>query len=285
MPRQSTILICMGLLLMAPGAAGAGDWQMAADLGLALTQSGYSDSWTGGESGSINWTSTGNVSAQKILSPKAEWKNTLKLQYGQNHIQDPETNDWAPPEKSKDRIFMESLMRFTLNKAADPYAAVTLETQFADDSDPAEDRYIFPRLFSESAGIGRMLIEEEKNELFSRVGFAVRHRSYFDGGTALTTTATDGGLEWVTDHKQVFSEDKLEVVSKLRVFQAFMNSESDDLGDDWETTDVTLESTLSVTVTGHIMVKLFVEFLYDKEISYKGRFRESLGLGLSYKLF
>ena len=77
-------------------------------------------------------------------------------------------------------------------------------------------------------------------------------------------------------------------MSKLRFFKALFNSESDaldELGVDWETTDIAFENTLSATISEYIQMSFFVELLYDKQIIDKGRFREIMGLGLSYKLF
>ncbi len=89
----------------------------------------------------------------------------------------------------------------------------------------------------------------------------------------------------------------LKYVTKLRVFQALFNSESDDLeqlaadlgdpdlADTWKTADVAWEHTLSASVAKYIQVSLFAELLYDKEVDVRGRFREILGLGVSYKMF
>ena len=283
MPKFTNLTICLALLLTAASAASAQEWKKTADLGLALTQSGYSDSWAGGESGSITWAFNGNLTAERNLNDKTNWLNTLKLQWGQTHTQDAVTKDWAKPEKSSDRIFLESLVKFDLGFKVDPYAAVTLETQFSDKSDPSEDKLIYPRLFTESAGFGRKLIAEETRTLFSRVGFAVRQRSFFDGMEH--STVKDGGLEWVTDHQQTFSEGSMKVVNKLRVFQAVVNSESDTLGDEWKSTDLAFESAFSASISKYIQMTVFAEWLYDEEITTKGRFRETIGLGLAYKLF
>lgn len=281
------------LLVFVAGPALAGDWERAADLGLSMNQSSYSDSWAGGEYGSLNWTFNANFTAARSLSERLRSENTLKLSYGQNHGQYEDESGqlaWASPEKSADRIFFESLFKFTLGKAADPYVALTAESQFYDASVPEVARYLNPILLSESAGIGRTLLESENSKLFTRLGFAVRQHMSEDvldvaTGDTERNTVTDGGAEWVTDYERSWGED-MKFVSKLRVFQALFNSKSDELEtDDWKTADLAWEGTLSASVAKYVQVNLFFELLYDREVDLRGRFREVLGLGLTYKMF
>jgi hypothetical protein len=293
-----TVVLFTPATLAAQAAASKG-WDLAADLGLALTESGYSDSWQGGESGSISWSATANMTAGRVLSPSVTWANDLKLAYGQSHLQDSETKDWAPPEKSTDRIFLESLLKYTLGWSVDPYTALTVESQFYDGSVPEKTRYLTPTTLTESIGIGRSLIATEQRQLYSRFGMALRQKltnlavapAAPDGAWGTEwETVTDGGLEWVTDYKHTFAEERMNLVTKLRLFQALVNSESDELAgleseDYWQAPDVAWEATFSAAVSSYIQVTLFAELLYDKEVELRGRFRETLGLGLSYKLF
>jgi len=301
-------------VLLAPTLASSADdpppegWQITADLGLNFNQSSYSDSWKGGEQAAISWTLSANGVAEKQMSPKANWRNTLKLSFGQTHMQEEDPNNsgerhWASPEKSTDRIFFESLFRLTLGHFVDPYGSVTFESQFYDPSHPAVDRFINPILLTESAGVGRTLIKNEQTELYSRLGGAIRQ--HIDNEIGMDTVSVvpldidyptefastlDGGLEWVTDFKHTFAGERMKYDSKLRLFQAFFYSESDDLEglpeeDYWKTADIAWENTFSASVSKYIQVSLFFELLYDKEIDLRGRFRENLGLGVAYKLF
>jgi hypothetical protein len=150
-------------------------------------------------------------------------------------------------------------------------------------------------ILTESAGVGRTLLESEESKLFSRLGFSLRHRIREDvlsiepESTDVNTT-TYGGLEWVTDYSQTMASENMKLVSKLRVFQALFNSESDALvgteeEDYWKAPDVAWENTLSAAISKYIQVSLFAELLYDKEVDLRGQFREILGLGVTYKLF
>ncbi len=290
MDRRIKALIIVLALWTTAGVAGAEEapdqgWKKTADMGFNFNQSSYSDSWAGDELGAMNWTAVANLVAERNLSASANWKNDLKLSYGQTHQQqrdDAGDKYWANPEKSSDRIFLESLLRFDLHRFIEPYAAATFESQFHD----AADNPLSPATITESLGGGHQIMKDDRGEIFTRVGFALRQETAYR-----VAGKTSGGLEWVTDFDRKFGEDgDLKIVSKLRVFQAVFSSVSDDLQgleneDYWKSPDVAWETTLSAAVTKLIQTSLFVEFLYDKEISRQGRYRQILGLGVTYKLF
>jgi len=273
----------------------------SADLGLNFNQASYSDSWTGGDRGALAWVWAANVVFEDSLSVPLNWRNTLKLSFGQTHTQserlDADSTQslyWQKPKKSSDRIFAESLLRWKTGRLVDPFAAVTFESQFFDASVAEVPRYINPILISEAAGVGRTFFKDDRGELYSRLGFALReniHRDILTIEPELleTNSETDGGLDWTTDFSRTFNDKQMKYVTKLRVFQALFNSKSDELKgqyneDYWKTADVAWENTFSAALTKYVQVQLFTELLYDKEIDKRGRFREVLGLGLSYKL-
>ena len=303
--KWSPLVLCV--MLWVGGTVSAEDelkpeegWKKSADLALSLNQSSYSNSWTGGESGSITWTFTGDATAERAFNAKTNWRNNFKLAFGQTHSQtknrEEQTLNWLAPEKSSDRIFFESLLRFTLGAVVDPYVAGTFESQIFDASVAEKNRYINPMTVTQSAGIARAFIKKASGELMSRAGLSLREhmsRDILAGTDPIETennSTVDGGIEWVTDFNWKFSADKLKYVSKLRVFEALFNSSSDDLKDlpqedYWKSPDVAWENTISASVSKYIQASLFCELLYDKEIDVRGRFREVLGLGIAYKMF
>jgi hypothetical protein len=288
--RNAGLLIA--LLALAAGTAAAAGWEKSVNLALTLNQASYSDSWTGGESGSVTWAFTSDMAAARQLSPILNWKNTAKLSFGQTHTQ--VEKRWQSPKKSSDRISCESLLRFTLQRFVDPFAAVTFESQFYDGTVPQVRRYVNPMLLSEAAGVGRMFAKNERTECFSRLGFAVRQNIHRDvvritPKTLTTATDTDGGIDWTTDYSRTFSP-RMKYVSKLRAFKALFNSTADERkglpgADDWKAVDLAWENTLSASISKVVQVQFFAELLYDKEIDPRGRFREVLGLGIAYELF
>ncbi len=114
----------MILPLFAITAVSAADpWEVLVDANLTLTQNAYSDNWTGGESGTANWMFLSNSLAEKQFTPIINNKNVLKLQFGQNNIQDKGTKKWRKPEKSNDLIDFDSFFRFSLDKWVEPFVS------------------------------------------------------------------------------------------------------------------------------------------------------------------
>ncbi|HER44120.1 MAG TPA: DUF3078 domain-containing protein [Candidatus Eisenbacteria bacterium] len=281
------------LLLCAEGAS-AEPWKLEADVNLTLNQNAYSDNWVGGEAGSISWALNSNWLAERQLNAKLHSKSTLKLLFGQTHMQDVETDDWAKPVKSTDLIDLESVLRFTLGAFVDPYAGVRVESQFLDQSDPGLDRYVNPVKFTESAGIAKVFIKEEKREWSARLGAGVRQYLNRDVLNIVTDeretlTSNDGGLVFDSEFKTPLASDRISLQSKLTVFKAFIYSEKDEIAglpneDYWKAPDVNWENIFTAGITEHLMVNLYIQLLYDKEIDLAGRFKQTLALGVTYKL-
>jgi len=294
MKRMALVIAVIAVCLYVFSPAFAEPWTVSVDANITLTQNAYSDNWEGGESGMMSWTFFSNSLAEKQLTPKLHNRNTLKLQFGQNHFQDEDTKDWGKPEKSNDLIDLESVFRFSLGSFVDPYAAGRLETLFVDKSDGLKDRYLNPLKFTESAGVAKVLIKEEKRDLTMRFGFGLReyiNRDRLDPSTGnrKTKTTNDGGIELVSDFKTPLSQERIMLTSKLTVFKALYFSESDKIKgevyeDYWKAPDVNWEAIFTAGITKYLMVNLYFQLLYDKEIDRAGRLKQVLSLGLTYKL-
>lgn len=276
------------------GPSFADPWKKSVDFGLTLTQSSYSDSWTGGEAGNVSWVALANSVFEKKLSEILSSKTTAKFSFGQTHSQNQETKKWNKPTKSTDLVDIETLTRFTMKTWVDPYLAFRLESQFLDASVAQIKRYLNPKKLTESAGISKTFYKTEKNEILSRLGFGLRQIITEEIVDTLakktkTTSTNDGGIESVSDVKFTFS-DEISYTSKLSLYKALFYSESDKLKgtpeeNDWREVDVNWENSISISISKYINVSLYSQLLYDKEISKKGRFKETLSLGLTYKLF
>lgn len=295
--RNLSLLVAVTLLIVTivfaqdkPVSTG---WLVTMDGGLNLSQNNYSDNWEGGEAGSMIWAANLNSLAKKRLSGKVRNKNTLKLSFGQTHSQSVETKTWAGPVKSTDLIDFETLFRFTLGAYVDPYAAGRLESQFIDGSVPANKRNFNPMRFTESAGVIRMLIDEDKRDWSVRAGAAFRQTLDRDRLDPLTgdkdsKLSRDGGLEFVSELSTPIAKERILLTSKLIVYKALYYSEKADLeGTEaenyWQAVDFDWENIFSASITEYVMVNLYVQWLYDKEISKAGRFKQTLSLGLTYK--
>ena len=278
----------------------AAPWNLSVDANLTLNQNAYSNNWVGGELGTLAWAFTSNSLAEKQLHSKINNKNTLKLAYGQTYTQQKDTGatkKWSDPIKSTDLIDFESVLRFTLGGLVDPFVSGRVETQFYDNSDTTMSRFINPITLTEAVGIARVFIKQEKSELSSRFGFGLKQlinrevlvdTSYFRNGRRVTQTSNYGGLNFVTDFKTPLANERITYTSKLSVFQALFYSEANTLPDtlknNWKYPDVNWENIFTVSITKYLMVNLYVQLLYDKEIATGMRLKQGLALGLTYKL-
>jgi hypothetical protein len=291
--KKATVLLVVVMLLTAIAGVNADPWQKSLSTDFTLTQNAYSDNWEGGEAGSISWVWNANGVFEKQLSPKYNFRNTSKLSFGQTHIQNKETKHWAKPQKSTDLIDIENLLRLTMGWAVDPYAAIRLESQFMDASSPYKNLYLNPLKLTESAGASRQFYNTEQTQLLTRLGFAIRQiitKAVIDtAGNTNSLTTNDGGFESVTDLSMTLSET-LKYTSKLSLYKAIYYSKADDLKGTpqenyWKQVDVNWENQFSASIVKYVTVSLYMQLLYDKEISLKGRFKQTLALGLTYNLF
>lgn len=269
-------------------------WQKAMVFDLQLAQTAYSDSWTGGEAGTFAWVSNLNAKAERRFSQTFNFKSTLKLAFGQTTTQNEETKQWSKPKKSTDLIDWENVATFPLNLAVDPYLAVRLESQFLDASYQPKKRYVNPLKLTYSAGVARTMYKKDKDEVGTRLGLALRQlfkKVITDTASLATTDSTliDGGLEWVTDAQLTLSQ-RIKYVGKLSLYKALFSSNSDEVEgtefeDYWKAVDANFENTVKISVSKLISVFLYNQFLYDKEISKKGRVKQTLGVGFTYTLW
>jgi len=268
------------LILLAVAVSLSAAWETEADVNLTLNQNNYSDNWDGSEVGNVTWTFQANFLAQKQLSEILHSKNTLKLSFGQTHRQNADTEKWEKPEKSTDIIDFESLERFTLGLIVDPFIGARLESQFIDQS-LAEEKYSNPITLTESFGAARILYKKEKTELTTRFGAAFKQN--LNSHSSIDNT-NDGGLEFVTEYKTPLAHKRIKYNTSFSMYKALYYSEEDNVeNDDWKAVDVDWENTFSASVSEYIMVNLYAQLLYDKQIAKAGRYRQSLSLGLTYK--
>lgn len=271
-------------------------WQKTLIFDLTTTQTSYSNSWVGGEAGSFNWVGNINGTAEKQLAPSFDFKSTLKMSFGQTVTQDAETKDWGDFVKSTDLIDFENVGRLTKGWVVDPYIAFRLESQFYDGRIDSMKQYFSPLKLTESAGIAKVMHVKDKDQVTTRLGLALRQiiKSEVDtltdpaNYTVEDSTLTDGGLESVTDAVFKLSE-RINYTGKLSLYKAFFFSKSDQVKgteseDYWKAIDVNWENMITAQVSKIIAVNLYTQILYDKQISKKGRFKETVAIGFVFKL-
>jgi hypothetical protein len=339
-----TILFSVLLTLGVPGSAFADDpkpvepgpWQFSGGFGVNLAQSAYSDNWHGGEAGSFAWVALASLAAERQFSMKFNLANKLQATYGQTAQQvpdpaDPRLKKWDTPEKSSDYLAFESVGRFTLRAAVDPFVAFRAETQFTDASSPIGKIPFNPITLKETAGVARMIVKTDTSEVLTRLGLATRQifaKSFTDPVTKDKErfTSTDGGIDWQTNIKHPVLKRRVLYTSQLIVYKPLFYSKSDDLqafdvladsaaaargtthgpvSDFWKEVEVDFLNVFTSQITKVLSVNLLVQWVYDKfdeaanvdptlpfdvqeaeidkNVRKAGQFKETLGLGLTYK--
>lgn len=277
-------LILITALMLTVAILGAEAWKIDSDIMANLTQSQFSENWAGSELSTITWAATANTVAQKQVADWLNNKNTLKLAFGQTHLQERDEAGvvtWNKPLKSTDQIAFESLFQFTLKAFVDPYLSVRMDSQFLDQRDENETLLVNPIIFTESAGIMRTILDAEKTKLNIRVGGAVRE----NWDRKETGIPIDGGVEGIIEYKQIISTLNASYNSKLTAYQAIFKSDASEGNDNWKALDLKWENMISFKLWKALSLNLNLNLIYEKEQSPDIQWKEVLGLGLSYSLF
>ncbi len=276
-------LILITALMLAVAVLGAEAWKIDSDIMVNLTQSQFSDNWAGSELSNITWAATANTIAAKQMAECLNNKNTLKLAFGQTHLQERDEDGvvtWNKPLKSTDQIAFESLFQFTLKSFVDPYLAVRMDSQFLDQRVAGETLLVNPIIFTESAGIMRTIVDAEKTKLSLRVGAAVRE----NWDRQVEGIPIDGGVEGIVEYKQIISTLNASYNSRLSAYQALYKSDAIEGYDNWKALDVKWENTLSFNIWKALSLNLNLNLIYEKEQHPDVQWKEILGLGFSYSL-
>lgn len=293
---KALLLVLMTMTIIS--LAAAEPWDIKGDLNFNLSQSAYSNNWAGTSVGSITWITNVNVSAEKALTSLYYNVNTLNLAIGQTHQQKEVTDSegnvshyWAKPDKSTDRINLESLLKMTMKTYVNPFVAVRLESQFIDQSDPTLTKIVNPMKFTESAGITRNFSDRKPEQFTGRFGAAFRQNLDRDVMISPSPiqrenqTTLDGGFEFVADYKNSYEPANMVFQSRLQLYQAVFNSKSKDLNEDWKSPDLNWENNLTLNLIKAISLNFFLQLKYEKEEIAELQFKETMGLGLTYNLF
>jgi hypothetical protein len=259
-------------------------WEYSFDVKGTLSQCFYTDNWDGDEEANINWLVQGNMTANKQLVDWFRSKNSLKLKFGQIYDSELETVGWQEPRKSDDEIDFLSLGLLTFDGWVDPYVSLRAQTVFEGNG----KRIFDPARLSQGIGASKIFFEEPRLGLNTRLGLSVRELYNYNDKT-VAPTIIDGGFESITQFSWVCPYDRTKFTSNLFLFQAIYNSEKDEfedaVADDWKQLDIEWTNEVSIQLYKYLSFNVYTQLLYDKEIDYTGRFKQTSGLSVTYKLF
>lgn len=268
---------------LAPGAS-----RHETEIGVNVLQSSYSRNWNGGDKGSVNWSVGLNSRHEKQVGERFNWRNTLKLAYGQNHQQQRDAQGnlfWQRPDKSTDAIEFESLGALGRGGGWEPYFAFGFSSLFRDLSDGAgRSQNLNPLTFRESVGLSRRFINEEKRSFTVRAGLALvqSSRSFFSepapSTVTISETAYTSAVELVAEYRTPLLDGRVDWESKLiadrpltwsgkSTFEDGFTSTvamPDDIADYTTAFDLDWENSFSANITKVISVKLMTRWVYDK---------------------
>ncbi len=279
----------------APDTLSADEWYIATNIGLNVNQANYSDNWSGSEVSSYSWTLDTRSIAQKRITPNVVTnKTTLRLSYGETRSQDDDTREWEDVKISTDVIDLGSVFGFDVGWPAGPYGALRVESDFVDDSDPTNLRYLNPTTFTESAGLLRDFFAGMKEkELSFRLGAAARQLLDADVADTLTGTRSDqwtydAGIEFISEFRYPFWESRLDYSTRLWTYKAYQNSREDEWAgtpeaDYWQAVEIDWEQALALKLTDIFSLNFYLQFKYDKKTVDAWRVKQTMGIGFSLR--
>jgi hypothetical protein len=147
---------------------------------------------------------------------------------------------------------------------------------------------------TESFGALYDIVKRDRVVWSARLGGAVRqsidrNESLPDSLKPVDKVINDGGLELVTDFKAATKDNRISYISQIKAYEAIFSSKEDKVKkssaeDYWRYPDVSWENTIGVVLTKYIMLNVYAQLLYDREVDQDVRYRETVGLSLTYSI-
>lgn len=269
-------------------------WKYSVLTNLNLSLNSYSNNWTGGEYSAFSWGWQFTGTADKPLTNWLTTKNTLKLAFGQTSLQQDDSasgkKEWQPMKKSNDLIDFENIENFTLKIFVDPFVSFRVVSQFSDLRNEKKTIYGNPVTMTESFGALREVIKKENLDWSVRLGGAVRQNIDRNGPIRIGDKVTnDGGVELTTDLKTSSKDNRISYNTQFRMYEALFSSVEDKVKgtteeDYWRYPDISWENTLGVNLLKYVMLNVYAQLLYDREVDQDARVRSNVGLALTYSI-
>lgn len=250
-------------------------WRHALGTSLTFSQVSFSD-WAQGGENAYAYGASANGASTYDWHP-ITWVNSYKLGFGQTRIGGRQTR------KTEDKIDLESVITYRLGITINPYAALTLKTQFATGYryDKAGNRtpiswFFDPAFLTQSVGLGY----EITPQLRSRLGFALReivtsqYTSFADDPKTpeVEKTKIEDGLESVTEGTWKL-DGSTTLNAKLELFSSFREPEK---------IIVRGDNTLTVRLAKIVTLVVNVQLINERRVTPRTQVKQSLGVGISY---
>ncbi len=252
-------------------------WKHTASAALNLTEVSFKD-WVAGGSNTLAYSAVLQGSSA-LTSERTIWTNDYRLAFGQARLAE------QGLRKTDDEIYLESLLIYKVGAYVNPYAALTLRTQFAPgytyDTKPETEvsKFLDPAYFTQSAGVAYKPVPEFTTRIGAALREAVTSR-YTRYATDLVNHTvhrvwTRGGLESVSELNANIAEN-IQFVARLELFAPFQS---------FDRVTVLNDYSIVAKVNKYISTGLSLNIINDVNVSARTQLKQGLALGLSYTLF
>ena len=107
-------------------------------------------------------------------------------------------------------------------------------------------------------------------------------------GTRGSDISNSGGIQFVSNFVSSLLGDNITVISNTTLYQALVNSRTGQVlppGQEelWKSPDMNWENIFTAGITKYIMVNLYLQLLYDRELASDIRIKETVAMGLTYR--
>jgi Protein of unknown function (DUF3078) len=252
-------------------------WKHTMVLSANITQISFTDWSQGGENALAYALFLEGKSA--YAKDAIEWVSEYKFGYGQARL------GTLGIRKTDDMIDLGSVCIYKLGTIVNPYASVSLKTQFtegvkydaAGHAVPVSN-FFDPAYIIQSAGVGYQPVPDVK----TRLGAAVReiitktHTVYSDdpSTTQIEKEKVEGGLESVTEVVWIVMENVV-LHAKFELFAPVTH---------FNQTTIRSDNSLSAKVNKFLSVNLNVQLMNDPPVQAKTQVKEALALGFNFTL-
>lgn len=287
---QSAYILALFLLLFAPSrralctptpedsTSAKTGWMNDLVLGFGLTQVSFTD-WEQGGENSLSYRAS--LEGQSVRKGETiSWSTGYKFIFGQTR------SGTQGIRKNDDRIDIETVLSYDVGAYVNPFASLSLQTQFAkgykygkDGSREAVSEFFDPAYITQYVGVGYKPLAI----LEIRLGFALREsivsrftiytdepgtdrveKFRIDGGPSIVTE-----LEWKLDDN-ILLKSKLNLFAPIRSFDHVI---------------VRSENSLNAKVNQFISVNLELALINERDISSRTQIKQSIAVGVNYALW
>lgn len=250
-------------------------WRHALTTALTISQVSFSD-WAQGGENSLAYSTTAFGNSTYDWHPLT-WSNSYKFGFGQTRLGGRETR------KTEDKIDLESVLSYKLGLSVNPYAAVTVKTQFATgykyDKTGARTpitKFYDPAFLTQSIGFTTQVT----NELKTRFGYALReivtntYTAFADDPKTpnVESVKIEDGVESVTEGTWKI-DAATSLNSKLELFSSFREPEK---------IIVRGDNTLTARLGKIVTLIVNVQFINERRVTPKTQVKQTLAIGISY---